>query len=82
MLALKKGGFVMALKGRATIVPLVILGTRQAMRKGSPLIRSVSLSVRIGAPIDPSEYGLERRDELVAMTRKAMQDLLAAGPIK
>jgi len=82
LLAFKKGGFVMALKGSATIVPLVILGTRQAMRKGSLLIRSVDLSVRIGVPIEPSEYGLERRDDLVAKTRKAMQDLLAAGPIK
>ena len=81
LLAFKKGGFVMALKGKAVIVPLTILGTREAMRKGSPIIRSVSLSVRIGAPIEPSEYGLENRDALVAATRTAMQDLLAAGPI-
>ena len=82
MLTFKKGGFVMALNGKAVIVPLTILGTREAMRKGSPIIRSVSLSVRIGAPIQPSEYGLENRDALVAATRTAMQDLLAAGPIK
>ena len=79
--AFKKGGFVMALTGDAAIVPLAILGTREAMRKGSPLIRPVSLSVRIGAPIAPSEYGFENRDALVAATRTAMQDLLAAGPI-
>ena len=82
LLAFKKGGFVMALKGKATIVPLTILGTRQAMRKGSPIIRPVTLSVRIGAPIESSDYGLEHRDELVETTRTAMQDLLAAGPIK
>jgi len=81
LLAFKKGGFVMAIKGKAAIVPLTILGTREAMRKGSPIIRPVKVSVRIGAPIDPSEYGLEHRDELVAATRTAMQDLLAAGPI-
>ena len=81
LLAFKKGGFVMALKGKAAIVPLTILGTRQAMRKGSPIIRPVSVSVRIGAPIESSDYGLENRDELVATTRSAMQDLLAAGPI-
>ena len=79
--AFKQGGFVMALTGEAAIVPLAILGTRDAMRKGSPIIRPVSLSVRIGAPIAPSEYGLENRDALAAATRTAMQDLLAAGPI-
>ena len=82
LLGFKKGGFVMALKGQAAIVPLTILGTRQAMRKGSPIIRPVRVSVRIGTPIAPSEYGFENRDELVAATRTAMQDLLAAGPIK
>ena len=82
LLPFKKGGFVMALKGKAAIVPLTILGTHKAMRKGSPIIRSVTLSVRIGAPIEPPEYGLENRDALVAATRTAMQDLLAAGPIK
>ena len=81
LLAFKKGGFVMAIKGEAAIVPLTILGTRQAMRKGSPIIRPVRVSVRIGAPIEPSAFGFEHRDELVAMTRKAMQELLAAGPI-
>ena len=81
LLPFKKGGFVMALRASATIVPLTIFGTRQAMRKGSPIIRPVGLSVRIGKPIDPAEFGLDRRDELVARTRDAMQDLLAAGPI-
>ena len=82
LLTFKKGVFVMAIRGRATIVPLTILGARQAMRKGSPIIRPVGVSVRIGAPIDPADDGLENRDELVATTRAAMQDLLAAGPIK
>ncbi len=82
LLAFKRGGFAMALRGKAAIVPLTILGTREAMRKGSPIIRPVRVSVRIGAPIEPSDYGVENRDELVATTRTAMQDLLAAGPIK
>ena len=81
LLAFKKGGFVMALKGKAAIVPLTILGARQAMRKGSPIIRPVTVTVRLGVPIEPSGYGLENRDALVATTRTAMQALLAAGPI-
>ena len=82
LLTFKKGGFVMALKGNAAIVPLTILGTRRAMRKGSPIIRPVTVSVRIGVPIDPADYGFENREALVATTRTAMQDLLAAGPIE
>ena len=82
LLAFKKGGFVMAIKGGAMIVPLTILGTRQAMRKGSPIIRPVTVSVRIGAPINPSNYGYEKRVELISTTRDAMYELLASGPIK
>ena len=81
LLPFKKGGFVMALKGRATIVPLAILGTREAMHKGSPIIRSVGLSVRVGAPIEPDQFGLDRRDELAEATRTRMQELIAAGPV-
>ena len=81
LLPFKKGGFVMAIRGRARIVPLVILGTREAMRKGSPIIRPVTVSVRIGAPLDPADYGLDRRDELIGETRTRMEALLAEGPI-
>jgi len=81
LLPFKKGGFVMASRGDATIVPLAILGTRQAMRKGSPIIRPVTVTVRIGAPIEPSAFGFDQRDALVGATRAAMEALLAAGPI-
>ena len=81
LLPFKKGGFVMAIRGEAPIVPLTIIGAREAMRRGSPIIRSVTVSVRIGHPIESSGYGLENRDALVAATRSAMEGLLAAGPI-
>ncbi len=80
LLPFKKGGFVMAVKGKATIVPLAILGTHEAMRKGSPIIRPVTVSVRVGAPIAPS--GTEDRDTLAVTTRAAMEDLIARGPIR
>lgn len=83
LLPFKKGGFVMAMRGRAAVVPLTILGAGQAMRKGSPIIRPVTVSVRIGRPIDaPRGGGAARRDELIATTRSAMEGLLAAGPIR
>ena len=82
LLPFKKGGFVMAARGNAAVVPMTILGTRQAMRKGSPIIRPVAVSVRIGVPIEPERFELEQRSALVDATRSAMQDLLAAGPIR
>lgn len=80
LLPFKKGGFVMAVRGRSTIVPMIVLGTHQAMRKGSVIIRPATISVRIGVPIESTS--LDERDALAAATRTAMKDLLAAGPIQ
>ena len=81
LLPFKKGGFVMAIRGGATVVPLTILGAGEAMRKGSPIIRPVTVSVRIGPPIESRRFDFTRREELIAATRSAMERLLAAGPI-
>ena len=81
LLPFKKGGFVMAIRGDATIVPLTIHGAHRAMRRGSPIIRPVTVSVRIGHPIEPQQYGFDKRNELISATRSAMEGLLAAGPI-
>ncbi|MBM62255.1 MAG: 1-acyl-sn-glycerol-3-phosphate acyltransferase [Acidobacteria bacterium] len=81
LLPFKKGGFVMAVRGGGAIVPLTIFGTRKAMRRGSPIIRPVVVSVRIGKPINPNDFGVDRRDDLVRATRRSMEELLAAGPL-
>lgn len=82
LLPFKKGGFVMAIRGGAAVVPLTILGAGDAMRRGSPIIRPVTVSVRIGPPIEPRRSGVVRRVELMARTRSTMEALLAAGPIR
>ena len=79
LLPFKKGGFVMADRGRAAIVPMAILGTREAMGRGSPIIRPVTVTVWIGAPIDTATLDTSKRDALMHATRAAMVDLLAAG---
>src|SRR5215831_4204 len=43
LLPFKKGGFIMALKGQAPIVPVAITGARDALRKGSAIIRPVRI---------------------------------------
>ena len=82
LLPFKKGGFIMAIKGGATIIPVAIQGTSAAMRKGSPIIRPVIVSVRLGPPIEAGERTLEERDTLISVTRAAVQGLLESGPIE
>lgn len=76
LLPFKKGGFIMALKGQAPIVPVAITGARDALRKGSLIIRPVRIVVRFGRPIETSGLGLQDRDTLVLRARSAVASLL------
>jgi 1-acyl-sn-glycerol-3-phosphate acyltransferase len=77
LLPFKKGGFIMALKGHAPIVPVAIKGARDAMKKGSPIIRPVRITVSFGAPIETEGLTLDDRDTFIARARSAVADLLA-----
>lgn len=79
LLAFKPGVFQIAARAGAPVVPVAIQGTRAAMRKGSPLVRPVTVSVRIGAPIEST--GAERETALLDRTRAAVAELLEAGPV-
>ena len=81
LLPFKKGGFIMALEAQAPIVPVAISGARAAMRKGSPLVRPVSVSVRIGEPVETHGLSLDDRDRLIAEVRVRIERLLAEGPV-
>ena len=81
LLPFKKGGFVMAIEAQVPIVPVAISGARAAMRKGSPIVRPVHVSVRIGKPISTTGLRLEDRDELIARVRAEVQNLLLKGPV-
>jgi 1-acyl-sn-glycerol-3-phosphate acyltransferase len=76
LLPFKKGGFIMALQGGAPIVPVAIKGARDAMKKGSLVIRPVRVTVRFGPPIDTVGLGVEDRDALIARVRAAVATLL------
>jgi 1-acyl-sn-glycerol-3-phosphate acyltransferase len=81
LLPFKKGGFVMALKAQAPIVPVAVQGGREAMRKGSWLIRPVTVSIRVGRPVETAGAALHDRDEVIARVRAEIERLLALGPI-
>ncbi len=73
LLPFKKGGFVMAIKAQAPIVPLVVSGGREAMRKGSRLIWPTTVTVRLCAPIPTTGLLFDDRDALVAKVRSAIE---------
>jgi 1-acyl-sn-glycerol-3-phosphate acyltransferase len=77
LLPFKKGGFIMALKAQAPVVPVAIKGARGAMRKGSPLIYPARITIRFGTPIETSTMTLDDRDRLATETRSAVNRLLA-----
>ena len=76
LLPFKKGGFIMALTAQAPIVPVAIKGARDAMKKGSLIIRPVRVTVSFGAPIETAGLTMEDRDVLIARARDAVAALL------
>jgi len=81
LLPFKKGGFVMAIRAQAPIVPVAVQGGRAAMRRGSWIIRPVTLTIRIGRPVETSGAGHGNRDEIIARVRDEIATLLALGPV-
>lgn len=77
LLPFKKGGFIMAIKAQAPVVPTAIVGARNAMRKGSFLIRPVTVTVRFSAPIETVGLTIEDRDTLTNTVRDRIATLLA-----
>ncbi len=81
LLSFKKGGFIMAIKAQAPVVPVAIQGGRAAMRRGSRIIRPVRVSVRVGEPIETAGLGLEDRAQLIERVRERINQMLAEGPV-
>jgi 1-acyl-sn-glycerol-3-phosphate acyltransferase len=81
LLPFKKGGFIMAIKAGAPIVPVAVQGGRDAMQKGTAIVRPATVSIRIGEPIETAGLDLKDRDALIATTRQRIEALLAQGPV-
>jgi 1-acyl-sn-glycerol-3-phosphate acyltransferase len=81
LLPFKKGGFVMAIKAQAPVVPIASKGGRASMVKGSWLIRPVTISIRAGHPIETKGLTVDERDALILRTRHEIEALLAEGPV-
>jgi 1-acyl-sn-glycerol-3-phosphate acyltransferase len=76
LLPFKKGGFVMAIKAQAPVVPVAIAGARDAMRKGSLIIQPVEVRVRFGEAVETAGLTLDDRDTLAQLVRERVAGLL------
>jgi 1-acyl-sn-glycerol-3-phosphate acyltransferase len=81
LLPFKKGGFTMAIKAQAPIVPVAVQGGRDAMRRGSRIVRPVTISIRVGEPIETEGLDLKARVALIRKVRTRIAALVAEGPV-
>ncbi len=79
LLPFKKGGFIMAIKAQAPVVPVAISGARNALRKGSFVIHPVTVTVRFGQPIETAGLTLDDRDLVGSRVRRAIETMRAEG---
>ena len=77
LLPFKKGGFVMAIKAQAPIVPVAVSGGLDAMRKGSRVIWPAVITVEFLAPVETAGRTFDDRDAVVAEVRQAIEAALA-----
>ena len=80
LLPFKKGGFVMAIRAQAPVVPVAVLGGRQSMRKGSALIWPATIRVCFLPPVPSTGLTIDDRDALVADVRAAIEAKLLERP--
>lgn len=71
----KKGAFVLGIETGVPIVPVSIEGTRALLPAGAKWLRPGEVTVRVGRPVDASQYTLDQRPQLSA----DVEALVAAG---
>jgi 1-acyl-sn-glycerol-3-phosphate acyltransferase len=75
--AFKSGGFRMALEAGARILPVAIDGTRHVLPPQKLVVQTGHrVVVTIQPPIDPKDYGVERRKELMEAVRRSLAEPL------
>lgn len=77
----QRGGFLVAQKAGAAIVPVGVSGTFDLLPRHRFSIQPGPVRVRIGAPIETSEYPVSKKDALIERVRGEVARLagLAAG---
>lgn len=75
----KKGGFVLALKTNAIIIPIGIRGAAKVMPpKTFDICLNQRAQVHIGQPIDTTQYSQENTEELMKAVEKSIREALGS----
>jgi 1-acyl-sn-glycerol-3-phosphate acyltransferase len=76
----KKGGFHLAVATGARILPVTIVGSRDALlARGFKVTNGAKVTAYVNPPIDPKDFGPERREELMEAVRRAIESRLPYG---
>ena len=76
--AFKKGPFVLAIDAGVPIVPVLLHGTREVIRKGSMLLHPRRVDVHLLEPVSVEGYGYDDRDVLAEKVRSCIAEALAS----
>nr|HID58870.1 1-acyl-sn-glycerol-3-phosphate acyltransferase [Desulfobacterales bacterium] len=72
----KKGGFLLALKSKRPIVPIVIHGTHEIMRRGRIRVKPGRVVMKINQPIQTESYNKSTQKILMDRVMRVMCDSL------
>ncbi len=78
----KKGGFHLAIKSGCAIVPIVILNSRNIVRKGSMRISGGDIRMEICGPVPVKDYGKRHMAQLMGRVREAMLEEMKPSQTK
>jgi len=68
----KKGGFLLAIETQLPIVPMALCGTSDVAIKGARKLKSASVELHIGKPIDTKGMNYNDRNDLTEKVYKAV----------
>jgi 1-acyl-sn-glycerol-3-phosphate acyltransferase len=72
----KKGPFVLAINAGAPIVPVLIYGAREVIRRGSVWVHPVKIHVHLLEPVAVEGYDYDERDALAEKVRSRIAEAL------
>jgi len=71
-----KGGAIIAIRSGVSILPVTINGSRFVLPKGTLALMPGKIQVIVGDSIDPGMFDENRKDELMAVVKSAIQENL------
>jgi 1-acyl-sn-glycerol-3-phosphate acyltransferase len=72
----KKGPFVLAIAAKAPVVPVLVYGAREVMRKGSFRVRAGTVHVHFLEPVQTAGFDYEQRHEVMRAVWERMATCL------